>query len=351
MEKNNLPLTFRQWLTEFVPEFKIDKQATEIVTKLGQWAWRSEKFEIPSLGHYVDKGILLCGGVGTGKSEIMRLLGKYVAWLKSPYRFSSEVVWNFSHLYKTEGNYVFKRISRGNWYFDELALTNDDGVPYLEMINDFGNKIFIGEQLILTRYNEFKRSGLQTHFSTNLTPDQLQKIYGPRSFSRLYEMCNFISYTGKDRRLTAKPTFHNNENNYTPADPQIPTEQINIELKEGFNSQYIQFCATGNFEHMRRAELSSAFELFKSFGVECADDTELHLIRLDVETKRMEDIAKAVPISREEKARLKNLKSMYEKKQLDAEENANVWGMVKIIAVQNYFKTLKSAGAEKIFNV
>jgi hypothetical protein len=352
MNNENLPLTFRQWILEYVPTFEIDKQSEPIVKSLGMWAFRANSFNIPSLGQYTDKGLLLSGPVGSGKSEVMRLLQKYVAWLKSPYRFNSEVVWKFAPGYKSEGYHVFNRVLKGNWYFDELALTSQDGIPQVEMVTDYGNKIFVGEYLIMMRYNEFKRYGFQTHFSTNCTPVQLEKIYGKRCFSRLLEMCNFLDYPGRDRRLTVRPTFHINENNYAPANPQVPSEQINIDLKEGFNSSYINFCMTGNFDHMRKSELISAFDLLKSFGIECAGDKELRMIRLDVETNRKSEVEKmANPITRDERTRMKQLKSMYAKNQLDAEEEANVWGLTKMIAVQEYFKLKKEEGVEKLFSL
>lgn len=349
----NLPLTFREWLSEFCDDFKIDVQAEPLVKKLGQWAFRHEKFNVPALRHHIDKGILLNGNFGTGKTEIMRLLQKYLVWLQSPYKYKMEIVWQFGPAYKNEGFHAFNKIQRGNWFFDELALLNQEGQPYLEMSNDFGNKVLIGEQLILIRYNEFKKFGYQTHFTTNLEPDQLKSIYGQRCFSRLVEMCNFIPYTGRDRRLELdrKPTFHINENNYAPADAQVPSEQINIDLKQSLNGMYQQFVATNNFDNIKKSQLRSAFELLKGFNCEVADDQALRLIRFDVEARRAEEVSQMVPISRAERGRIIALKSMYQKNNLDADEDAYVWGLVKIIAVENYFKSLKDQSVERIFDV
>lgn len=337
-------LTFKQWLGEYYPKYKIDAQSKEIVRLLGLWAFRDESFNIPSRGFNLHKGHLLTGNVGTGKTEIFHKLSQYQQYLQSPYRFRTSVVWQFAEGYQEQGNNIFNVIKSGNWYFDELALTNEEGLPYREMVQSFGNKALIGAELIMMRYNIYKRFGLQTHFSSNLTPVQLEKVYGKRCFSRLYEMCNFLDLTGKDRRYTAEPSFYVNENNYTPANPEIPTEQINAETKELLNSKYKQYLATGSFSNLTGTE----FEIFKSLGVLCADDKELREIKLDVQLLRLEQINTRA-VSTDEAKRFRELREMYKTKSLDREEESHLWMLTKKTAVQKFFQRLATEQQIEIF--
>ena len=65
----------------------------------------------------------------------------------------------------------------------------------------FGNEINALENVILNRYD--KKLFTKTHFTTNLSADEITEMYGTRVKSRLRKMCNMICFneTSFDRRV------------------------------------------------------------------------------------------------------------------------------------------------------
>ena len=81
-------------------------------------------------------------------------------------------------------------------YFD-LCIDELGDEPVL---NDYGTKLDVMADAIMTRYNLFTRNGAKTLVSTNKAPDELERRYGTRVISRLYEMTTLIEFVGKDQR-------------------------------------------------------------------------------------------------------------------------------------------------------
>ena len=74
-----------------------------------------------------------------------------------------------------------------SYCFDDLG-TEDE-------VKHFGTQTNAMAQVILMRYNLFQSRQVHTHFTSNLTADQIEFHYGDRVRSRLREMCNWIEYT------------------------------------------------------------------------------------------------------------------------------------------------------------
>ena len=69
----------------------------------------------------------------------------------------------------------------------------------------YGNKVNVIEEIILDRYDLFRKHHLITHITTNLDVEDIKEKYGERVLSRMYEMFNFIILGGDknatDRRM------------------------------------------------------------------------------------------------------------------------------------------------------
>jgi hypothetical protein len=77
--------------------------------------------------------------------------------------------------------------------FDELGMEDPKS-------NNFGNYRNVMTDIIVARYDMWRKYDMLTHITTNMGNDAIEAIYGDRTRSRLREMCNFIKLTGKDRR-------------------------------------------------------------------------------------------------------------------------------------------------------
>ncbi len=154
----------------------------------------------------LQKGLLLRGIIGTGKSILMKIFSEKRSGLNftltknflfhsvidifSDYtRNGFSVIENHSKYMSYEEGYEW----RNTTCFDELGMESTTAKNY-------GNTINIMESIIAIRYNNWQSRGQLTHFTTNLTPDEIEAQYGPRIRSRIAEMCNDIILLGIDRR-------------------------------------------------------------------------------------------------------------------------------------------------------
>lgn len=142
------------------------------------------------------KGILLYGGVGCGKTTIMRM---FMDNPKASYSvFSCRVVASdfardsFEGLDKyyglcRRGVNVFRHSKFGQC-FDDIGTESS--------VKNFGNQANVMEDVILTRYEKFRTMQYYTHLTTNLSAADLKSTYGERCTSRMREMFNMIDFSG-----------------------------------------------------------------------------------------------------------------------------------------------------------
>lgn len=186
-----------------VPGFVADEHNKPILRLLYLYASRSEEFERE--GYSLDKGLLLYGNVGSGKTDLLRSLQRALWLVQSPIAFAYVNMKQVGEEFGTGGYTAMHRYARRHWMFDEL------GQLEKETVGNYSNKVNVAESIILTRYEQF-RYGHLSHFTTNLTKDQMKEHYDNRVWSRLQEMCNMICVVGPDRRPIALPKVkHRNQ--------------------------------------------------------------------------------------------------------------------------------------------
>lgn len=325
-------LDFTSFIKEYYDWYVFDSQNTEVIKKLGLWAIRSPKFNDPKENWHIDRGLLLWGNFGSGKDEVIRLLYSYLNYLRSPYVFSRRIVWEFAGTFseKDMGYKAFAHESAGNIYYEELALTEENSeMPTREYATFYGNKILIGNEIINIRYNCFKRDGYMSHFTTNSTPEDLGSIYGGRTYSRLREMCNFISLAGKDRRLTMIPKFINNRNQPEPPKAREISMDAEMENKTMLEKHYHDFVEGKTPE----TNYALVYNMLVSYGVRVCEEENMRMFMEAQESGYAppETIGRATPSEREK------LKSV------------SIWERARVIAVGLFFQKMKDAGAKSIF--
>lgn len=139
-----------------------------------------------------DKGLLLSGPVGCGKTSLMKLLCYLI-----PHRRNYEVipcrniVFGFNHIgYKIIEDYG----SNSFLCFDDM------GVEPLGKY--FGKDCNVIGEIMLSRYELFLQHKVKTHVTTNLNAEELEERYGERVRSRMRELFNLIAFEpgAKDKR-------------------------------------------------------------------------------------------------------------------------------------------------------
>jgi len=184
-----------------IPEFEIDDNNKEIINQLFNYFIGNKEYcELNNIS--LNKGILLCGGVGTGKSKLFKIFKIFTAEIlrKNYFRMftSSELTDNVNIngvkvLENLNHNFYENKPNPINCYIDDICSKN-------EKIKHYGSEISVIEQVINMRYNIFDTYKKLSHFSTNIVPKNLIDFYDIRIIDRLNEMCNIFELNGLSRR-------------------------------------------------------------------------------------------------------------------------------------------------------
>ena len=167
----------------FGKDFKIMNEDHEIILKLCNYFVKDiEKCAQNDIDP--EKGILLTGPVGCGKTSLMRLL-KYLVPLQRPYRVipARNIVFGFNYIgYKTIEDY-----GDGQFFcFDDLGVE--------PIGRHFGKDCNVMGEVLLSRYELFLKSKIKTHATTNLSANELEDMYGNRVRSRMRQLFNLVAF-------------------------------------------------------------------------------------------------------------------------------------------------------------
>lgn len=190
--------------TDYGLNLSVDDQNREVVDLLLWYFSGDASFDRQRDGFNLEKGLLLMGNVGTGKTTLMRLFSRNkrqcynvipCARIAALYaRDGAEALRAFYEAhYEPAGDFrVFNQRQIG-YCFDDLGTEN--------VKKNYGNELNVMEDIILARYDRrYEFPWFQTHITTNLTFDEIEQYYGSRVRSRIREMFNIIVLDGEDRR-------------------------------------------------------------------------------------------------------------------------------------------------------
>ena len=187
----------------FGKNFKIYKEDEPIIFKLCSY-FIQDHYSCAQMGIDTNKGILLTGPVGCGKTSLMQLLLNL-----APHKTTYEIVptRNIVYSFNATGFGIIEKNSQSkSMCFDDLG-SEPTG-------NYYSNECNVMGEILLSRYELFvkmnssnqpsiTKNHSKTHITTNLNAQELENKYGNRVRSRLRTMFNLICFdsTSKDKRL------------------------------------------------------------------------------------------------------------------------------------------------------
>lgn len=168
--------------------FRIWEEDVEILSKLCNYIIRDEnncsKYDLD-----LNKGLLLSGPVGCGKTSLMKLL-RFLVPHQKPYEVipSRNVTFAFNHIgFKAIEDYG----NSGFFCFDDLGV-EPIGRYYGRDYNVLG-------EILLSRHELLLNHKVKTHATTNLNAIELEEKYGERVRSRMRQLFNLIAFDEESR--------------------------------------------------------------------------------------------------------------------------------------------------------
>ena len=178
----------------FGPHFQILPEDYEVVQKLLTWFFADQQ-QAHQYSINLQKGILLTGPIGCGKTSLMTLMRLIQPQQRFAIKSCREITFDFIK----EGYEVIQRYST-------YAYSNSTTPPrpHTHCFDDlgaestlkyFGNQCNVMGEILLSRYDHYINNHMITHATTNLSASELENFYGNRVRSRMREMFNLIAYT------------------------------------------------------------------------------------------------------------------------------------------------------------
>ena len=175
--------------------FKIHPQDKPIIFKLLIHAIR-DGINASKLGIDLNKGILLSGPIGCGKTSIMALIRPFF-YHKHDYKIKTcrEISFEFAkNGFESLQNYIQKEHTQSRltgYCFDDLGAEQN--------IKHYGNDLNVMAEIIISRYEDFVQNKSITHITTNLSASEIEALYGNRLRSRMRSMFNLITFSNESR--------------------------------------------------------------------------------------------------------------------------------------------------------
>ena len=178
--------------------FKIVETDYPIVYKLIAYFLKDQPI-CNQLNIDLEKGILLTGPIGCGKTTLMNLM-KHLA--QSDNKFSVKPCRDISFEFIQDGYQIIHKYSNSKLYQSEPRTYCFDDLGTENNLKYYGNECNVMAEILLSRYDLYISKKLQTHITTNLSANEIEKQYGNRVRSRLRELCNLIAFDNgtKDKR-------------------------------------------------------------------------------------------------------------------------------------------------------
>jgi DNA replication protein DnaC len=179
--------------------FRIHDEDHEVIYTLLVY-FLGREHEAASLCIDLNKGILISGPIGCGKTRLMELMNLAAGPGR---RFTLKPCREVSFEFIDEGYAVINRYSRLSYTVKGPRTYCLDDLGTEQTLKYYGNECNVIGEILLSRYDHFFHSHMVTHITTNLSAGEIEAMYGNRVRSRMREVFNLVSFsaTTRDKRM------------------------------------------------------------------------------------------------------------------------------------------------------
>ncbi len=174
----------------FGQQFKIYENDLPVIKKLIIYAIRDE-VTAKAMNINIDKGIILSGPVGCGKTSLMFLLNYF---FQQGYDYKMKPCRDIAFEFAAKGYDALTPFTKKEAKQTRINTFCFDDLGTEKQIKHFGNECNVMAEIILTRYDSFIHNKTLTHVTTNLSASELEAFYGDRVRSRMRQMFNLVAF-------------------------------------------------------------------------------------------------------------------------------------------------------------
>ncbi|WP_235922451.1 hypothetical protein [Flavobacterium difficile] len=180
---------------KFGQAFKICESDYSIVQQLLVYAIRDEK-SATKLNINLNKGILLSGKIGCGKTAFMHLLKPFF-----PPKFAYKITTcrEVSFAFAKKGSAALEIYTPNTNHQNRLTGYCFDDFGSEQHIKQFGHDSNVIAKIIMSRYAPFVAHSTVTHLTTHLSMLEIETLYGSMFSSKILEMFNVIAFSNESR--------------------------------------------------------------------------------------------------------------------------------------------------------
>ena len=184
-------------------EFVIDKDNRFLYENMVRWA-NGDSFKCinPERKEIIDgditKGLFVAGNTGSGKTWAMEVLSLYCGFRQLVFKSHNSIKMLVFQNIRTDK--VCEIYSETGLYSE---FVEKETICFQDLTDEPAESLFMGNREQVMRRilsSRGDKTGLITHFTSNVPLMGVEKIYGDRVVSRMRKMCNYYELKSKDRR-------------------------------------------------------------------------------------------------------------------------------------------------------
>lgn len=147
----------------------------------------------------LNKGLLLSGSIGTGKTTLMKIFSEVMRRRQMGFK-----VYNCTSVcqtYASSGDLDLFLENRNGYIASPVPICFDEIGREPKTAKYFGSELNVMQHILHMRYGLFQSHGVKTFATTNCDPNEIELFYGAYIRDRIREMMNIVVFEGESRRI------------------------------------------------------------------------------------------------------------------------------------------------------